>query len=296
MTKFILFKWPNVSVMAKSTILLHKNELDSTGIEICPMGELDESVQKVHRDEHFMFVILEDGYSSLELDFRTVELSGTSVLYVAPGQVHRYIKNEDCKGWFVFVETALIPKTYLEIFNTYLNSNQAVSIEKNDDLFSFIPVFDSVLANWASPFQNNLINSFTDSLMGLVVRALIKNRHSEKTIGGQKYKTVLHFKQLVQINYKKLKQVKEYALELHITPLYLNEVVKEITGFSASHWIQQEIILESQRLLYYTDMDIKQIAFELGYDDYAYFSRFFKKNTGHTASEFRKSKPLFVQL
>lgn len=282
--------------MAKSTILLHKNELNSTGIEICPMGQLDESVQTVHRDEHFMFVIQLEGYSLLELDFRTVELSGTSVLYVAPGQVHRYVKNENCKGWFVFVETALIPKSYLEIFNTYLNSNQAVPIEKDNDLFSFIPVFDSVLINAEAAFQNDLINSFTESLMGLVVRVLLKNRHSEKIIGGQKYKTVHHFKQLVQTHHKRLKQVKEYALELHITPLYLNEVVKEITGFSASHWIQQEIILESQRLLYYTNLDIKQIAFELGYEDYAYFSRFFKKNTGCTASEFRKRKPLFVQL
>lgn len=282
--------------MAKSTILLHKNELNSTGIEICPIGEIDEIVKVAHRDEHFMFVIQEDGYSLLELDFRTVELSGTSVLYVAPGQVHRYLKNHNCDGWFVFMETALIPKTYLEIFNTYLNSNQAVSIEKDNDLFSLVPVFDSVLKNSEAPFQNNLISSLSDSLMALFIRVLIENKHSEKTIGGQKYKTVLHFKQLVQAHYKELKQVKEYALELHITPLYLNEVVREITGFAASHWIQQEIILESQRLLYYTNLDIKQIAFELGYEDYAYFSRFFKKNTGCTASDFRKWKPLFVQL
>ncbi|GAA5087448.1 hypothetical protein GCM10023210_10290 [Chryseobacterium ginsengisoli] len=100
---------------------------------------------------------------------------------------------------------------------------------------------------------------------------------------------------MIQIHYKELKQVKEYASLLNITPLYLNEIVKEITGFSASHWIHQEIILEAQRLLYYTDLDIKQIAFQLGYEDHAYFSRFFKKNTGNTASQFRERKPLFVQ-
>lgn len=74
---------------------------------------------------------------------------------------------------------------------------------------------------------------------------------------------------------------------LNITPLYLNEIVKEITGFPASYWIQQETILEARRLLYYTDLDIKQIAYRLGYDDHAYFSRFFKKSTGNTASQFR---------
>lgn len=280
----------------KSTIPLHKNELPDIGIEICPIAKPDEILQIPHRDEHFMFVIQLEGYSLWELDFREIELSGISVLYVAPGQVHRYLKHENCKGWFAFIETALIPKTYLEIFNTYLNSNQAVSITGNHDLFSFIPVFDSILKNTEAPFQNNLISSLTDTLTGLISRVFIENRHSEKIIGGQKYKTVLHFKQLVQTHYKKLKQVKEYASELHITPLYLNEVVKEITGFAASYWIQQEIIIESQRLLFYTDLDIKQIAFEVGYEDYAYFSRFFKNNTGYTASQFRKRKPLFVQL
>ncbi|MBK1896638.1 helix-turn-helix domain-containing protein [Chryseobacterium paridis] len=282
--------------MAKSTIPLHKNELPSVGIEICPIGELDEILQVPHRDEHFMFVLQQEGYSLWELDFREIALSGSSILYVAPGQVHRYLKNKNSKGWFAFVDTGLIPKTYLEIFNTYLNSNQEVSITKEHDLFSLIPVFDSILQNSEAPFQSNLISSFTDGLTGLVIRSLVENRHSEKLLGGQKYKTVMNFKQLVQAHFKQLKQVKEYASELNITPLYLNEVVKEITGFAASHWIQQEIILESQRLLYYTNLDIKQIAFELGYEDHAYFSRFFKNHAGCTASQFRNKKPLFVQL
>ncbi len=80
------------------------------------------------------------------------------------------------------------------------------------------------------------------------------------------------------------------AAQLHITPLYLNEIVKEITGFPASYWIHQEIMLEAKRLLYYTNLDVKQIAFDLGYEDHAYFSRFFKKNTGLTAGEFRNTK------
>ncbi|WP_261512232.1 AraC family transcriptional regulator [Chryseobacterium paludis] len=282
--------------MVKSTIPLHKNELPIIGIEICPIVKPDKILQIPHRDEHFMFVVQQEGNSLWELDFREIELFGTSILYVAPGQVHRYLKHENCKGWFVFIETALIPKTYLEIYNTYLNSNQVASITRDSDLFSFIPVFDSILKNPEAPFQNNLISSLSDSLTGLIIRVFIENRHSEKIIAGQKYKTVLQFKQLIQTHYKQLKQVKEYASELHITPLYLNEVVKEITGFAASHWIQQEIIIESQRLLYYTNLDIKQIAFELGYEDYAYFSRFFKNKTGFTASQFRKRKPLFVQL
>lgn len=281
--------------MARTEIALHKDELTTIGIEISPIDGLCEIWQIPHRDDHFMFIIQKKGNFIWELDFRAVALSGPSICYIATGQVHRYIEYKDCEGWFVFVETALIPKVYLEVFNACQNSHQIAPIEDNNDVFSFIPIFRSILKNETAPFQNSIVSSFTDSLMGMIVKELVQTQNSEGLIGGVKYKTVIQFKQLVKTHYKGLKQVKEYASLLHITPLYLNEIVKEITGFSASHWIRQEIIIEAQRLLYYTDLDIKQIAFQLGYEDYPYFSRFFKKNTGLTASRFRERKPLFIQ-
>ncbi|ANF52518.1 hypothetical protein A0O34_19205 [Chryseobacterium glaciei] len=281
--------------MARTEIALHKDELTTIGIEISPIDGLCDMWQTPHRDDHFMFIIQKKGNFLWELDFREVVLSGPSICYIATGQVHRYLEYKNCEGWFVFVETALIPKVYLEVFNACQNSHQIASIVENHDIFSFIPVFKSILEDQGKPFQNMVISSLTDSLMGIIVKELIQVQNSEGLIGGIKYKTVLQFKQLIQTHYKEFKQVKEYASLLNITPLYLNEIVKEITGFSASHWIHQEIIIEAQRLLYYTDLDIKQIAFQLGYEDHTYFSRFFKKNAGLTASKFREQKPLFVQ-
>ena len=78
------------------------------------------------------------------------------------------------------------------------------------------------------------------------------------------------------------------ALFLTSVP-YLNEVIKEQTGYPVSYWIQQEILQEAKRLLYYTPMNSKEIAFSLGYDDYAYFPRFFKKNVGVTPLGFRNN-------
>ena len=281
--------------MAKKEILFHKDELESIGIKIVAIERLGYREQIPHRDDHFMLIIQKKGNFVWELDFREVVLSGASACYVAAGQVHRYLSYENSEGWFIFIDTALISKPYLEILNTCLNSNQAVPFKNDHEIFQFIPVFESILKSKTQTFRNSIIHSFTDSLIGLFIQYLVQNQHAENLIGGQKYKTVIEFKHLIQNHYKKLKQVKEYASRLNITPLYLNEISKEITGFSASHWIQQEIILEAQRLLYYTDLDIKQIAFQLGYDDHAYFSRFFKKNTGNTASQFRGGKPLFVQ-
>jgi YesN/AraC family two-component response regulator len=275
--------------MKQPAITLHQDELKS-GIEISPLEDTGDLAGVLHRDDHFMFIIQQKGSFLLELDFSEERLSGSSLCYIAPGQVHRYIRQKNCKGWFVFMETAFISNTYLEIFNTYLSTHQVVPIQKDHALFSFIPLFESMLSDQSSPFQKQITQSFADGLTGMVARALVQSKGSGSLIGGQKYQTLIRFKQMLQARYKEEKQVQYYAAQLHITPLYLNEIAKEITGFPASYWIRQEIMLEAKRLLYYTNLDVKQIAYELGYEDHAYFSRFFKKNAGLTAGEFRNTK------
>ncbi|WP_255155471.1 AraC family transcriptional regulator [Ferruginibacter sp. HRS2-29] len=78
-----------------------------------------------------------------------------------------------------------------------------------------------------------------------------------------------------------------FARELNITTSHLNDSVKQITGYSCTYWLQDAMITEARRLLYYTNNDVKEIAFTLGFEDPAYFSRLFKKMTGETALAFR---------
>ncbi|MEZ0453718.1 helix-turn-helix domain-containing protein [Sphingobacterium thalpophilum] len=66
--------------------------------------------------------------------------------------------------------------------------------------------------------------------------------------------------------------------------------MKDVTGQTVSQHIQDRVILEAKRLLYHSDKSVKEIAFELGYDDYPYFSRLFAKNTGISALAFRNKR------
>lgn len=274
--------------MKQPHIEIHTDELPAAGIDISPFNEMKETINRPHRDDHYMFVIQSQGNFIWEVDFKQVTLSGCSVLYIGPGQVHRYIEFNDCTGWFVFIDPLLVTEKYTRVLNNYLNTGQVFHIKTDNPVFSVIHVIETLLLGKKEFFQEQIARSLTDSLLGFLIGALIQDHAAEKLIGGQKYQTVYQFKQLVQSKYKELKQVKDYASQLNITPLYLNEIVKQITGFPVSYWIQQTIILEAKRLLYYTQLDVKQIAFELGYEDHTYFSRFFKKNVEMTASEFRQ--------
>ena len=78
-----------------------------------------------------------------------------------------------------------------------------------------------------------------------------------------------------------------YASQLNISTVYLNEIVRKLTGLSTSSYIKNEIVLLAKRILARTDLSVKQIANQLGFEDWAYFTRLFTQATSITPTAFR---------
>jgi len=95
------------------------------------------------------------------------------------------------------------------------------------------------------------------------------------------------FQQLVEVNYTRWKSVAEYAEQLRVTPNHLSVSVRRETGQPASAHIRRRVVLEAQRLIAHTDASLKQVAYQLGFDDVAHFSKLFKRSTGVTFSHFK---------
>lgn len=93
---------------------------------------------------------------------------------------------------------------------------------------------------------------------------------------------------LVEKRYKATRQVQEYAEQLGVSPNYLNVLVRKHWGKSALSLINERVILEIKRKLLRTEKGISEIAYELGFDELSYFSRFFKRHTGMTPVAFRE--------
>jgi len=281
--------------MKKPAIDIHRDELDGVGVEIVPVTSLQCETYPAHRDDHYIFIVQQHGHCLWELDFTQAVLKGSMVGFIAPGQVHQNLDFNEAGGWLVFVTPGLVSPENREIFDNFTHVRQTASIAPDSPLFQLVPILGTTLDQAALALKEGVVSSLTDSIVTLLASHILQSEYSAGLIEGRKYRTAARFKQLVAENCKELKQVKEYAALLNITPLYLNEIVKEVTGFSASHRINEEILLEAKRMLSYSRLDVKQIAYELGYEDHAYFSRFFKKHTGMTPVAFRNSKPLFVQ-
>jgi AraC family transcriptional activator of pobA len=242
-----------------------------------------------HRDDHYLFFLLEDGHAELMIDFHEIAFYPNSLYYILPGQVHHRIKSTVGHGWYVAVDPMLIPFDYRNIFETQLILQQPHVLDKQH-----MQQYQSLLnllyekhkednqTSFCTPIMHSLVQSFT----GMVAAC-----YSQAQNGGIQLSRPLQlsqqFKKLLSEHIRNIKSPSAYAAKLNVSESYLNEALKKATGFSVSYWITQEVVMEAKRLLYYSELNVKQIAHNLGYDDHTYFSRLFKKSTEETPLGFR---------
>lgn len=252
----------------------------------------DDESEKLgaHRDDFYMFFLIESGEAAMMVDLQELLLQQSSVFYVLPGQIHRRFSTQDsAKGWFVAIETPMVPPDYRNVFESQLLLQKPLPLSSR--LFGQCSHLLKLMAERAqedvnSPFQLPVMHSLLQSFLGIVAGSFSHVNDQVPHLSRQ-VQISQQLKMLLVNNILTVKSPSAYAEMMHISESYLNEVLKKNTGFSVSYWIQHQVVLEAKRLLYYTPMNVKEIAHHLGYEDSAYFSRIFKNFTGTTPQTFR---------
>lgn len=111
--------------------------------------------------------------------------------------------------------------------------------------------------------------------------------HADRSARSRKAAQIERFRALLDARFKRREPVQRYAEALGITLGQLTRLCREVLGLSALDVVNARVVHEAQRELVYSSLSIKQVAGELGFDDEAYFGRFFRKHTGHRPTEFR---------
>ncbi|MEB2778674.1 AraC family transcriptional regulator [Algoriphagus sp. D3-2-R+10] len=97
-----------------------------------------------------------------------------------------------------------------------------------------------------------------------------------------------NFSRLVEIHFREKHSVADYADLLNLAPKTLSNKFKKLNLENPNEIIKNRILLEAKRLLMYSGKSIKEISYDLGYEDPAYFNRMFSQKTGYTPATFRK--------
>ncbi|WP_103865186.1 AraC family transcriptional regulator [Aquimarina sp. I32.4] len=126
----------------------------------------------------------------------------------------------------------------------------------------------------------------------LILCARLYKLQKKYPVENQEIDIIREYNFLVEKHFKDKHSVAEYADLLHKSPKTLSNVFSKFNSKTPLKYIQERILLEARRLLHYTEKPVKEIAYELGYDDIHSFSRFFKKKEGISPSQYKKQNQL----
>ena len=138
--------------------------------------------------------------------------------------------------------------------------------------------------------NDDLLTKLYLNILLIELERLYKQQVETAAIGQTRQQLITaKFKQLVEQHFLTVRKVSAYADMLHMGPGYLNDVVKERTGSPPSALIYERVIMEAKALLIQTESSVSEVAYQLGFYDSSYFCRFYKKHTGLSPQQFRKS-------
>jgi len=270
---------------------LHKDLSDSgINLKIVTSENLgNRPIEYAHRDDYYILGFITHGSVCVDIDFEMLTISKGEIGLIRPGQIHRFLNCENFEGLMLLIERSIISDPYKLTFEETAFSCKAIEvpdIEFGELTVLYRLVFDLSGRDGDLSVIRNLVSALVGIAAGIFQRAnSIQNSYSSRHV-----EIVLQLNSLLQTNITESHSPSYYADKLNLSPVYLNEVVKRVTGWSVSNYIRNEVILRAKRLLYHTNLTVKEIASSLGFEDNAYFTRLFTKATGRSPLQFR-TKP-----
>jgi AraC-like DNA-binding protein len=244
-------------------------------------------ISQAHRDDYYLFLILEEGNGIFEIDFQQHQLGSSCVMIIQPYQVHRGIAMDYSAFSVLMISVENLNSDYIDALK---DIETVAPLKLDQETFSVLSETVDIALKLHDRRHEKLYTALMKDSCNTIAAIIISQyliQSKKRDIQSRFDLVTKQFKFLLDKNYITIKQPRLYAEKMKISTVYLNECIKKTTGKPVTYHIQQRIILEAKRLLYHSNKSVKEIACELGYDDYPYFSRLFSKVAGMTALNFR---------
>jgi AraC family transcriptional regulator, transcriptional activator of pobA len=266
------------------------------------IGRFEQSVAsrpnrlRFHRHTYYEAFLI-NGQGSYFADFREYGIAGPTLIFVSPGQVHRWNQKPGMTGPMIcFTQefydgnepppSSLVDLPFWFPFETppllTLDASQARK-------------FDSL---WAEMEAEATPSKERDDIARALLRVLfykaariyrgLYEKGTTPSAEGGRSRIGREFRLAVERHFRTITSVSDYAKTLQVTADHLGAVVRGETGRSPGDIIRERLLLEAKRLLVHSSMNVSEIAYALNFEDPAYFSRFFRRLTDKTPGNFRE--------
>lgn len=269
--------------MGDVKLITRKRKIDNAGVfKISRMKEVIKPTVPHKHDGYHEFVFLFEGAGVHTIDEVDYEVNPPIFFYLKTGQVHCWEFTQIPKGYVV-----IFKDEFLSEFddNIALLSKIPAMMRLNKDHIRLKNDFEALFHEYSSSVPDEkILKAYHNVIIYRILHAVEEHKNIALPISP----IVNKFKRLVDLNYKEHRELSFYAELLKTNSRKLGRQCVNDLGRTANSIIGERLVVESKRLLRYTNQSISEIAYELKFKDPSYFVRFFKTKTKLTPLEFRK--------
>ncbi len=276
-----------------------KNKKTDIGFDILKLkpffarqARLDPPFDQPHRVTFFNILFITKGTGHHMIDFQSYPYRENNLLFISKGQLQAFEMQPDTRGYLLlFTEACLLrhlshlDEQYLhKLYNSHL-FEPLLSLENNAQIHA---LFNEMYEEFHS--QDVFAR---DEILQLLLRILLLKIERLRqpiapTIKNNEWiRIFVSFKNQVASNYQQTRNAADYASQLGISYKYLNTICKAITGKTAKQLVDEHVVLEAKRFLVVSDVSVKELAFQMGFDEPTNFVKFFKKRAMKSPALFR---------
>lgn len=247
--------------------------------------------EQPHKHDFYLVFFVEKGSGVHNVDFTQYTVSDYQVYFIRPGQVHNWSLDVDTAGFQLMLSADVITVfsnlAPFPFFEQSVPSCLSLTQKEFEQFKNHLHEIELIVSD-----NELLIKEIVLLRLHLLLKLLQKDylkQFPEHDSSTKPEKVIKRFNALIDAHFNEESSVNFYADKLNITPNYLNILCQKYLKMPAGDVIKQRTILEAKRLLTSTDLSIKEIAYQLGFNDNGYFTKVFKKYTGKTPGDFKQS-------
>jgi len=237
-------------------------------------------------------IICEKGEMKGSMDLITYHSSAPSMTILLPDQILQYeYISPDFQGLFIVMSKKFVDGLGIEdrfSIHVSVRDNPCISLapEEMKAMQTYYNMMYSAISVKEHPHRLEIAKNLTRAFFFGAGYFFHKTPEDNKKTKNEKL--VDDFLRLVQLNYKKHRNIEFYADKLCITPKYMSSVIRQTSNKTAGDWIDDHVMLEAKALLKSTNSTIQQISDELNFADQSFFGKYFKRIAGVSPKEYRK--------
>lgn len=242
-----------------------------------------------HRKAHYFFLFVNKGSATHKIDLKDFTVSDGELLFMLPNQIHAPAAKKshlDCYKLSIDQSClALLPQPFLFLINPF--NTQVITFDDATKrrVKTIFETLNQLLRTDEHQADTEIILAHLNTLLTEFNHAYLKNIN-QHPLPDSNLEKFIAFKITVETQLTEQHSIHTIAEKLSITTSNLYGIVKAFAGISPKEYITNRLILEAKRKLHYSPLSVKELAYELGFNDPAYFSRLFKKNTGKSISRY----------